>query len=106
MHERRLRIIYNSNLSTFDEILESDNSLSVHYKNLLSLTIELYKIFNGIYPDVMQDVFPLNQFSIHDIRKRLQLYIRPVKSVYKGTESLLYSVIYYAIRWLCAIAGT
>ena len=90
LHERCLRVVYNNNQNTFEELLELDNSVSTHYKNLQCLAIELYKIFNGISPDIMKDVFPLNTSSTYDIRNREIFYTRPVKSVYHGTESLSY----------------
>ena len=50
---------YNKNLSTFDEFLELDNSVSVHHKNLHCLTFELHKVVNGVSLDIMKDVSPL-----------------------------------------------
>ena len=79
---------YNSNLSTFEELLELHNSVSIYHRNLQCLAIELYKIFNGISPDIMKDIFPLNTSYIYNIKNRERIYTRPVKSVYKGTESL------------------
>ena len=90
LRERCLRVVYNNNQNTFEELLELDNSVSIHYKNLQCLAIELYKIFNGISPDIMKNVFPLNTSSTYDIRNREIFYTRPVKSVYHGTESLSY----------------
>ena len=72
LHKRCFRIIYNHNLGTFNELLESDNSVSNYIKNLQCLAI-----------------FPLNESSIYDNRNRQTCYTRPVKSVYKGTESSL-----------------
>ena len=80
LHERCLRVVYSNNQNTFEELLELDNSVSIHYKNLQCLAIELYKIFNGISADIMKDVFPLNTSSTYDIRNREIFYTRPVKS--------------------------
>ena len=64
-----------------------DNSISLHQRNLQCLAIELYKTFNDISPDIMKDIFPLNTSSIYDIRNTETFYTRPVKSVYKDTNS-------------------
>ena len=64
------------------------NSVPVHYKNLQCLTTELYKVFSGISPDVVKDVFPLNTSSNNNIRNRSTFYSSPVNSVYKATVSL------------------
>ena len=43
-HERCLRIVYNNNTSTNEELRETDNSVSVHFRNVQALAIELYKV--------------------------------------------------------------
>ena len=52
LHERCLSVTYNDGLSTFEELLERDNAVSVHNKNIQCLAIELHKALNGIYPDI------------------------------------------------------
>ena len=54
------------------------------------LAIELGKVFNGICPDIMKDVFPLSTSSNYDIRSRRIFTTRSVKTVYYRTESLSY----------------
>ena len=39
--------------STFKELLEKDNSVSVHYRNIQALAIEMYKVVNGMSPETM-----------------------------------------------------
>ena len=34
LHERCLQIVYNNNTSTYEELLETDNSVSVHFRNV------------------------------------------------------------------------
>ena len=58
LHERCLRIVYNNNTSTYEELLETDNSISVHFRNVQALAVELYKAVNGFSPDIMKGVFP------------------------------------------------
>ena len=79
LHERCLRVTYNDVLSSFGELLERDYSVSVHNRNIQCLAIELYKIFNGIYSDIMNDVFPLSASSNYDIRSRHTFTTRSVK---------------------------
>ena len=59
-HERCLGIVYNNNTSSYEDLLEIDNSVSIHIRNLQALAIELYKIVNGFSPEIMKNVFPFN----------------------------------------------
>ena len=44
LHERALRIVYNDNESTFEDLLKKNNSVSIHHKNIRLLGIELDKV--------------------------------------------------------------
>ena len=44
LHERCLRIIYNDKQSSFIKLLEKDNSVSIHQRNLQILAIEMFKV--------------------------------------------------------------
>ena len=56
-HERAFRIVYNDHFSSFEELLSKDKSVTVHQRNLQILATEMYKILNGLSPDIMQDIF-------------------------------------------------
>ena len=49
-----------------EELLEKqkDCSTSVHKRNLQFLAMELYKILNGISPDLMKEAFSFNDVSV------------------------------------------
>ena len=54
MDEKCLRIVYNMTIHHhIKSFLEIDNSVSVHHKNIQILATELYKIVNGLSPDIM-----------------------------------------------------
>ena len=54
IHERALRIAYKDNVSTFDELLEMDNSVTVHQRNLQLLMLEIYKTKYDLNPSFMK----------------------------------------------------
>ena len=58
IHEQALRLVYQNNLS-FSELLNLDNSLTVQQKNLQGLVTEIYKIKNRIAPEIMKEIFEL-----------------------------------------------
>lgn len=57
LHVRCLRVTSKDQKTSSEELLEINNSVSVNYKNLLFLVIELYKLFNWISVDVTKNVF-------------------------------------------------
>ena len=59
IHERSLRIVYQDQNSTFEELLIRDNSVTIHVRNLQSLAIELYKVVNNIAPELMKKILPV-----------------------------------------------
>ena len=80
LHERCLRIVYNNNTSTYGELLEVDNSVSVHFRNVQALAIELYKVVNGFSPDIMKDVLRLNADSFYNTRNKRMFHSRDIRT--------------------------
>ena len=60
LHEPCLRIVYGDNTSSFEELLDTENSISVHHRNIKVLATELYKIVNGLSPEIMKEVLTFN----------------------------------------------
>ena len=61
VHERALRIAYSDYLSDFKTLLEKDNSVTIHQRNIQSLSVEVYKSLNNLNPDFMKEFFCLKQ---------------------------------------------
>ena len=81
LHERCLRIIYNDKQSSFIKLLEKDNSVSIHQRNLQILAIEMFKVSKN-------DIFKLRGEQTYNLRKLSQFYRPKVNSVYNGIESV------------------
>ena len=90
LHERCLRIIYNDKCSNFEELLNKDNSVSIHHHNIQALAIELYKVVNDISPEVISEVFQVRDMPYYNLRNNSQFLTYPIHSVYNGTESASY----------------
>ena len=69
LHERAMRIVYKNESLTFDELLQLDNSVTVHQKNLQKLATEMYKAKHRISPIPMQELFS-EQTITHDLRNK------------------------------------
>ena len=80
LHERCLRLIHNDKLSSYEELLEKDGSVSIHHKNIQSLAIEMFQIKYGQSPEIVSDIFA--QTTQHyNFRQNRDFRIRSVKSV-------------------------
>ena len=89
IHERALRLVYQNNLS-FSELLNLDNSVTVHQKNLQVLVTEIYKVKNGIAPEIMKDIFELQNPS-YNLRSTCNQFRREnIKTVHYGLQSVRY----------------
>ena len=56
IHKWALRIVCKNNVLSFEELLELDESLKNHHKNIQSLAIELFKIKNNLSVTIMNDI--------------------------------------------------
>ena len=66
IHERALGLVYQNKLS-FSELLDLDKSVTVHQKKLQVLVTEIYKVKNGIAPELIKDIFKL-QNPLYNLR--------------------------------------
>ena len=86
MHEKALRITYQDNTSTFQELLK-DNSVSMYHRNFHVLTTEI--IHRGLSAEILRETF-VSKTSLYNLLRNNTFEIRQVHSdsVYQGTETL------------------
>ena len=56
LYELCLRLIYNK-LSTFEELIEKDDPVSIHISNLQTVTLEMCEVVNDGSPEIMKEIF-------------------------------------------------
>ena len=69
IHERVLRITYQDNTSTFQELLNKDDSISMHHRNLQFLATEMFKIHRGLSLEILRETF-MSKTSSYNLRRR------------------------------------
>ena len=69
LHERCLRIIYNDQQSSFTELLNKDNSVSIHIRNIQRLAIEIFSFYNGLSPPLMNNIFKLKAENPYHLKQ-------------------------------------
>ena len=85
-HERALRIVYKDNESSFDDLLNKDDSFTSHERNIQTLAIELYKVAYNLSPKIMHLILPLNNYANYP--GEIIFKSRNVKTVNNGQETL------------------
>ena len=88
MLERCLRVIYNDGHSSYDELLNLDNSVLIHHKNSQILATEMFMVYTGLATNILNEVLPLKPPSNYNLRNQQELTLRPMKTVRYGLNSL------------------
>ena len=57
IQERSLRITYNDKSSSFQNLLEKGNPVTLHHRNIKILATETYKFLQGLSPPLMNEIF-------------------------------------------------
>ena len=87
IHERSLRITYNDKPSAFQNLLEKDDSVIIHHRNIKILATETYKFLQGLSPPLMNEIF-VERNNNYSLRGNNVLTRRKVTSVRYGTETV------------------
>ena len=60
LHERAFRLTYQNRISSFDELLKIDKSVSIHYRHFQYFSIKVYKDKVGMFPSIMDNIILLD----------------------------------------------
>ena len=63
LREQLLQIIYNDNISSFEDLLERDKSHTIHQRNIQSLAMELFKVQENFSNNAMHDIFQTTKIN-------------------------------------------
>ena len=50
LHYRALRMVYDDQASTFEELLIKDGNVTIHQQNIRALAVEMFKVINDLAP--------------------------------------------------------
>ena len=89
LHERALRLIYCDHSSDFQELLQRDNSVTIHQKNIQALAIMMYKVVNNIAPAIVSELFPYSNVN-YNLRSGSQFHQPSANTVWNGQETISY----------------
>ena len=86
IHKRALRITYNDKSSFFQNLLEKDNSVTIHHRYIKILATETYKFLQGLSPSFMNEIF-VEKNNNYSLRNNV-LTRQRVNSMRYGTETV------------------
>ena len=90
IHERALTVTYQDYQSTFLQLLQKDNSVTIYQRNLQVLAIEIFKAKNDLSPEILKEVFELKESSYSLCSKRNYFVRENVKTTHYGIQSIKY----------------
>ena len=67
LHELALRLIFNNYNDNFNDLLSLSNDISTHQRCINFFLTEVYKLINGLSPDIMNEVFTIRR-NIYNVR--------------------------------------
>ena len=85
-----LRLVFQDYKSSFNELLDKDNSVTVHHRNLQLLATELFKVKFDQVPSIVKDLFQLNENPTYELRNVSTFIPNTPRTVSYGIESLSY----------------
>ena len=89
VQKRALRILFNDEHSTFEELLKRDEAFTVHERNIQRLLTEMFKAKNKLEPHLLQGIFEANSYQGPTLRNSSKYFSRPhVNTVKYGERSL------------------
>ena len=91
IHECALGIVYNDHQCIFEELLERDNSFTIHERNLQKLATEMFKVSNGLSVQLVSENFHFaeNHYNFrHQSETKFKVY--HVNTERYGKQSVSY----------------
>ena len=89
IHERALGLAYKDNVSTFEQLLAKNNSVTTHERKLQLFLTEIFKTKSKLNPDFITDIFMGRSLS-YNIWKGSDTLLPVVRTTTYGTETVGY----------------
>ena len=81
-------MIYNDQILSFQELLEKDNSFTVHHFNIQSLATDMFKVTNNIAATIIDDLF--TTYHSYNLCSKSKFVVASVRKVHISQNSIQY----------------
>ena len=88
LHDTALRIVYNDNVSSFQDLLKRGQPVRIHHRNIRLLGMKLYKTRNNISSHIMNELFEQRNI-IYNLRSQTDFTTGPISTVNNEPEKIL-----------------
>ena len=85
LHDRAQRLIYCDHSRNFQELLQRENSVTIHQKNIQALAIMMQKVANNIAPTIVSELFSFSNVN-YNLRSDSQFHRPSAEAVWNGQE--------------------
>ena len=79
IHERRLRILYHDDTSNFTKLMQKENEVTVHQRNLQVLATKIYKVKMGFATHLVKELFTIST-QAYNLRSTYGFKLENVKT--------------------------
>ena len=94
IHEKGCRIVHRNKKSTVDELLDKDNSIKIHIKNLQVLVTDMFKVQNEKLTAIMSRVVPITEQN-YILQNNCNFVPGHTDTVHCGSKSLSHLELKY-----------
>ena len=63
LDQRILHIVYKDYISSFENLLKRDKSVTIHHRNIQSMAIELFKVKQNLSNSMLSNIFPTRSIN-------------------------------------------
>ena len=97
LHERSIKIVFRKSTSSFHELPQKDHPFTIHHRNIQRFGIELYKVKENLFNDIMNYTFSPRTLK-YNLRAKAKFFKNSVNiSKYDLNSLKLASAIFYQI---------
>ena len=88
LQERAIRIVYDDQTSSFEDLLEKDKSCTIHQRNIQALAIEMFKTKHNQVPAFMKGIFIEKKLTGYSLRSKDDFESMNIRTVHRGEDTL------------------